>query len=140
MTKVQCEDKIYELAPSEVSYIKLLDNMQKDIGIDDIVHLPIYNGMFDTILEYIRKSINLKADAWKNDFFTNNEPILGGLLQCSQYLGIRNLTEEITDIMVKFIEKCKDTNEMQHKLNIKFDMTEEQVKKVQNKLAWTDLK
>ena len=113
--------------------------MSQNIEVNEPINIPITKEIFSTILDYVKKSIHPNENNWANKFLIENEPMLGSILQCSQFLGVTNLSNIITNHILNFISNCKDINEMEHKLNLEHNLSDSEVNHVQNKLAWTDL-
>ena len=128
------------MSKNEFSCFKFLDTMVKDILPNEKISFDSINPeMFGILLEYVKNKYKPPKQNWKPHYFKKYQLMLGTMLQCSQFLDIPDLQEDIKNELVKYINTCNTVTEMNKKFNIDYNITKEKSQQVYDKLKWAEL-
>ena len=125
------DGKLFPISKDALVLSHLLSNIVQDLPINEPIPLIDVDSTITKILiDFMEKSMLPQEEQWQQIFLRKYINLIPKLLVASQYLQIDFLTEQINILIVSEINKCTDYHDMNAKLNISNDLSNEEIKAI----------
>ena len=125
------DGKLFPISKDALILSHLLSNLVQDIPVTEPIPLIDVDSTTTKILiEFMEQSMLPQETQWQQTFLKKYINLIPQLMIASQYLQIDCLTEQINLLIVSEINNCTDYHDMNAKLNITNDLSNEEIEAI----------
>ena len=125
------DGKLFPISKDALILSHLLSNLVQDIPVNEPIPLIDVDSTTTKILiEFMEQSMLPQETQWQQTFLKKYINLIPQLMIASQYLQIDCLTEQINLLIVSEINNCTDYHDMNAKLNITNDLSNEEIEAI----------